>query len=243
MTSPVVIGACSTLGFHAVNAMLKNIFTSLPRYRALGSARQGVLLNTAVSLVHATINSCVILHTLVYRHEELTTDMVYGKVTCAGFLFPFTIGYFVYDSLDMLRPGFLAQDKTIFLHHGVVIAGGSVSAYWGYVQPFAFMASMAEINSVFLHARKILSMMGLKTSMLFHLNWVCLITTFLWTRLYIHAKAIIYAAALIGTHNFEAACGVLGGVAIYLHSIRLLRALLRKDLPALLAMLRGTWKR
>ena len=60
----------------------------------------------------------------------------------------------------------------------------------GLCQPFLLLAYAAELSSVFLHIRKIL-LIGKGPSLLRRLNRLCLVATFLLTRIVIPAKALV----------------------------------------------------
>ena len=115
--------------------------------------------NIYVSWLHAlTVSVWALLSMTMY--PELFHDPMHHINLFTYFNACWPTGYFMYDFLDMLLNGKLVSSWEVTLHH--IVVGGMF--YWDvhYREKIGFivMAMMIEFNSVFLHWRKLLQMVG-----------------------------------------------------------------------------------
>lgn len=118
--------------------------------------------NIATSLVHSTITA--IWSPLgFYLHPEMCSSMAYAFNHSTHVLISFSVGYFIYDFLDMFLYNQKNSQKNTYellLHHCCAIACFGVSSHTRTLLPFASLALVVEINSVFLHIRQLFILLG-----------------------------------------------------------------------------------
>ncbi|XP_050410628.1 TLC domain-containing protein 2 [Patella vulgata] len=114
--------------------------------------------NLVVSWVHALIVgvwdlSCFILY------PELTDDLLYHINYFTYCMVAVSTGYFMYDFLDMLMNNKLLKLWEVTLHHLAVTSIFYFNIYKQAYIAFNCVALLAEVNSFFLHSRKLLQML------------------------------------------------------------------------------------
>ena len=67
----------------------------------------------------------------------------------------FSIGYFLYDALDMILNHRKRSTYELLLHHGLVVLCYSVAVISKQFVAFVALSLIVEVNSVFLHARQL----------------------------------------------------------------------------------------
>lgn len=113
--------------------------------------------NLFVSWIHAII--CGIWDLLcLYKFPEMFQDLVSHHTVCSYAMVSFSTGYFIYDFIDIILNNKLTKMWEILAHHIAV-----ASIFWYnlvYCQCIAYnvVALLAEVNSIFLHSRKLLQM-------------------------------------------------------------------------------------
>ncbi|CAF0796604.1 unnamed protein product [Rotaria sp. Silwood1] len=60
-------------------------------------------------------------------------------------------GYFIFDSIDMLRKLPSRQTYEYLLHHIIIIGCFGISVYYGQFIGYCVLSLFLEINSIFLH--------------------------------------------------------------------------------------------
>ncbi|XP_034557282.1 TLC domain-containing protein 2 [Notolabrus celidotus] len=125
--------------------------------------------NTATSFVHSLITAIWGL-LCFFRHPEMAEDLIETFSVFSHALVSFSIGYFIYDFIDMGLNQKLNKNWELLFHHLVVINcfGLSVLSY-RYVG-FSVVALLVEVNSVFLHLRQMLRMANIATGTLYRVN-------------------------------------------------------------------------
>lgn len=113
--------------------------------------------NLFISWFHALIVGtwdilCLVLYT------ELLDDLVDYNNYFIYLMIPFSTGYFVYDSIDMILNNMLLKNWELTLHHISVISMFWYNFHARICIGYNVVALMAEINSFFLHTRKLLQM-------------------------------------------------------------------------------------
>lgn len=74
------------------------------------------------------------------------------------FFLNFLLGYFIYDSFDLLFSGRMLKNWELTLHHVIVITSFSYNLFNCYCIGYNALVLAAEVNSAFLHIRKLMQM-------------------------------------------------------------------------------------
>ena len=140
-------------------------------------------INIVISLTHSSLSSVSVL-ICFYMDPNLASDIInnfsYESYTAASF----SLGYFIHDFIHVIRHQKLKTAWEILLHHVVVIIcfGVAVTSYKyiGYV----IVALLCEINSIFLHIRQLMNMVGFSNQcILYRINSLVNITTYILFRI------------------------------------------------------------
>jgi len=85
-------------------------------------------------------------------------DPIYDSLPGYYFFFPISVGYFLYDFFALYIWHRLLPWNSVELiaHHAVCIIGGFISIQYKQCQPYLFIGLIAEVNTVFLHNRKLM---------------------------------------------------------------------------------------
>ncbi|XP_076453022.1 TLC domain-containing protein 2-like [Babylonia areolata] len=134
--------------------------------------------NLTISWLHALFSVSLSMASLVLQ-TELLWDLRHYKSNLILFLLTFSTGYFLYDFLDIIFNGMMFAMWEVQLHH--VAVGGMF--YYNLVNcdwlAFNIIALLVEVNSFFLHQRKLLQMLGTPyTCRLYRVTIFLNITTF-----------------------------------------------------------------
>lgn len=152
----------------------------------------GVFANHATSMVHVVTTTLAVLHML--RHEDglalLHADPLHNKFALNAFLYPFSFGYVVYDTIDLFRT-YRSKARSspphwMLIHHVALIAGGLFSCALGYsgalggeaglaaaagpsvaqcaAQPLIMLMYTNEFNSLFMLNRVLLRLLGCRAT-------------------------------------------------------------------------------
>lgn len=115
--------------------------------------------NLTISWIHALI--CVIWCTVsLIQYPQILSDLEFFKTHSIVLLVTVSTGYFLYDFLDIALSGKMLAMWEVQLHH---IAVGGMFYYNLYNETwiaFNTIALTVEVNSFFLHSRKLLQMLG-----------------------------------------------------------------------------------
>nr|CAD7266578.1 unnamed protein product [Timema shepardi] len=91
-----------------------------------------------------------------------------------------TVGYFVYDLMDMMINHRKRSSYELMVHHVVVIICFGLSVMTRYYLGYGLMALLVEVNSIFLHIRQLMLIQSLRKShILYRLNSLLTIGTFI----------------------------------------------------------------
>lgn len=128
---------------------------------AAGSTRkaQWKWRNVATSLVHSTITGLWAV-VAFYQDPSMCDDMIYAFTHSAHMLISFSIGYFIYDFFDMWLYHPKRSTYELLVHHACVISCFAIAASTRLYLPYASLALVVEINSVFLHIRQLFIIQG-----------------------------------------------------------------------------------
>ncbi|KAI8594129.1 TLC domain-containing protein [Geranomyces variabilis] len=163
---------CTVLGYQSLIAsflsfvvlrfaLLKPVLYRQRRV-ALDSTRRALLANHIASYLHALASSAAVIGLFV-NHPSLLSDMQGVRsgdaaVEAARRALAFSTGYFFADCFDMLVSGTYRTNLGIWGHHIAAIACYTSSLHTCLLYPYLVFTLVVEINSIFLHHRKILAL-------------------------------------------------------------------------------------
>ncbi|UJR22552.1 hypothetical protein I4U23_025601 [Adineta vaga] len=124
--------------------------------------------NTLLSFIHACICSTLLIIG-VLRAPEMFEDPLSHSNRFNYALLAFSIGYFCYDFIDCLQNS-TTSVFPILTHHIIVIIFFSHVLYYTRNIGYALYGLSLEINSVFLHARRLLRWYSLLSKSIYHRN-------------------------------------------------------------------------
>ena len=112
--------------------------------------------NILTSLTHAFIISVGCSLVLILDHNVWKAGHAFNLYTEGGkILCTISLGYFIFDFIEYAYRGAFKREIDIFFHHLVCIVALTYTVgsnlYFGYIM----IGLMVEVNSIFLHARKI----------------------------------------------------------------------------------------
>uniref|UniRef100_A0A8R1I141 TLC domain-containing protein n=1 Tax=Caenorhabditis japonica TaxID=281687 RepID=A0A8R1I141_CAEJA len=105
-----------------------------------------------VSFTHALVSALGCLFSLLTDINYVREPYDYHKQN-AEYVFLFSMGYFIYDLLDMYLHGELNSSKEYLVHHSLVITAFSIILFSGRLFGLAMIALLVEVQTVFLHLR------------------------------------------------------------------------------------------
>lgn len=123
--------------------------------------------NIFTSLVHSSITAIWAV-LCFFLHPQMAEDLIETHSVFSHALVSFSIGYFIYDFLDMSRKP--SQHWELLFHHTVVITCFGLSVVAHRYVGFAVVALLVELNSVFLHFRQLLRMANCAAGTLYRVN-------------------------------------------------------------------------
>ncbi|KAF0693677.1 Aste57867_15380 [Aphanomyces stellatus] len=141
--------------------------------------------NTAVSLVHSCLSSALSLAVLAVVPIH---DWVHSCTFMATLCLSLSTGYFIYDFYDMVVGDLHRRAVGILLHHIMVTICYVLSIYYRVGVPYLVVMLLLEINSICLHLRKLMAMVGFTlTDRVYVVVWQALWLTFYTTRMLLTA--------------------------------------------------------
>ncbi|KAJ1359171.1 hypothetical protein KIN20_017843 [Parelaphostrongylus tenuis] len=112
-----------------------------------------------VSFTHALLSSLGCIYSLLSDPNYFKDSYDY-KTDSAQYVFLFSMGYFIYDLLDMYIHGEAANSKEYLIHHSLVILVFSIILLTGKLFGFAMIGLLVEVQTVFLHLRTMVRLTG-----------------------------------------------------------------------------------
>lgn len=157
-------------------ATIRFLFTRLPI--PLSVQQTWRWYNVWVSWIHSLIitSGCVYC---VIHDPKLLQSLHHYDVTSAYTLVQLTVGYFIYDALDVGISLPLKQSSILLCHHVIVLICFSTVVITGSHVPIAIVCLLVEVNSVFLHARQLLRISRIQDGPIYTVNKYANIITFL----------------------------------------------------------------
>ncbi|KAE9039845.1 hypothetical protein PR001_g6069 [Phytophthora rubi] len=164
--------AASSLAFAVARMeIVPRASAKVKAFPALSPFSQLLFSNTAVSLLHSAVSSLLAISALFTSHS-LDGDFV-NTVTRGEFLATaVSTGYFAYDLFDYMLNGLYVKSPGIILHHVVVLICYISALVKTVGVPLLSLALVCELHSVFMHARKLLTMSNYSVRQSALLRWV-----------------------------------------------------------------------
>ncbi|XP_052800327.1 TLC domain-containing protein 2-like [Mya arenaria] len=129
--------------------------------------------NLVISWIHGLIAG--IWDILCFAlYPDFLDDLVHNIDYFTYLLVAFSTGYFVYDFLDLAVKGRLLSSWEVTVHHIAVISMFWYNFHCRMCIGYNILALMAEINSFWLHSRKLMQMMQYKFDNKFYMS-VCIV--------------------------------------------------------------------
>ncbi|XP_012732815.2 TLC domain-containing protein 2 [Fundulus heteroclitus] len=185
--------------------------------------------NISTSFVHSFITA-VWAVLCFFRHPQMAEDLIETHSVFSHALVSFSIGYFIYDFLDMVCNQKLSQSWELLFHHVVVITCFGLSVVSCRYVGFAVVALLVEVNSVFLHLRQILRMASMAASTLYRVNSIINLGTYVVFR--INTLAWMTRWLVLNRDNVPLVAYTLGSVGMAIMTVMniiLFCRLLRSD--------------
>nr|XP_054766658.1 TLC domain-containing protein fld-1-like [Lytechinus pictus] len=151
----LAISTSSALGFSLLNALLR---LSPPPMRHVVVSKRHKWRNEVGSLVHSVIVGLGSLYclTLSLLSEE-NVNSYFADIEIFGAL---SVGYTIYDTVDLLQNESIWKVLGLFIHH-IAVCGCFILCYQtGRFYHLCIFAMMVDCSSIFLHLRMLLIMHG-----------------------------------------------------------------------------------
>lgn len=111
--------------------------------------------NITNSLIHSVITGCGSC-LCFWQSPAIREDLVSKSTTPARLLIALSVGYFVYDFIDMALNDRKSKSYELMVHHMLVISCFMLSMSTYNYTGYTLMALLVEVNSVFLHVRQLM---------------------------------------------------------------------------------------
>ncbi|KJH40735.1 hypothetical protein DICVIV_13304 [Dictyocaulus viviparus] len=112
-----------------------------------------------VSCTHATFSSFLCLYSLLSNPDYFIDSYEY-ETDSAAYVFLFSMGYFIYDLMDMYLHNEMKNSKEYIIHHSLVIIAFSIILSTGKLFGFAMIGLLVEVQTMFLHLRTMVRLVG-----------------------------------------------------------------------------------
>jgi len=175
-------------GFVALGAGTFAIFNFLTRWLLPASADGSIAQrwkwrNVATSLLHSIVSGAWAPF-VFYEAPEMQDDLISTFTPSCHALVSFSIGYFLYDALDMVIYHRKRSTYELLLHHFMVITCLGIAVSTRQYVAYGGLSLMVEVNSVFLHTRQLFIITGEpKSSSRYRTNALLNVATFLFFRI------------------------------------------------------------
>ena len=177
----VWVSVASFCVFFTYSMILENLVT-MPKI-IIEKKSSAQFINIAIAWTHASTNAGWNLYSF-YTDPDVISDVINHSTTSTYLLCCYSVGYFVHDAVHCMRHEKFSKCWEIVLHHIVaIVCVGSAFLTHQYVN-FAAVAFLSEVNSVFLHIRLLLKMLGYpKDSGVYKINRIVNMLSFIIFRL------------------------------------------------------------
>ncbi|KAL8573358.1 TLC domain-containing protein 2 [Nucella lapillus] len=135
--------------------------------------------NISVSFLHACISGPMAVMCFL-KTPQMAEDLISTYSWFSYALISVSVGYFVYDMLDMIVCERTRQSWELVGHHVVIIVCFMVAVLKRLYVGYAVVGLVVELNSIFLHLRQLLQICSLSRSTSFYrLNSLINLATFI----------------------------------------------------------------
>jgi len=175
-------------GVVALGAGTFAIFNFLTRWLLPASANSSIAQrwkwrNVATSLLHSIVSGAWAPF-VFYQAPEMQDDLISTFTPSCHALVSFSIGYFIYDALDMVIYHRKRSTYELLVHHFMVITCLGIAVSTRQYVAYGGLSLMVEVNSVFLHTRQLFIITGEpKSSLRYRTNSLLNVATFLFFRI------------------------------------------------------------
>ncbi|CAB4038744.1 TLC domain-containing 2-like [Paramuricea clavata] len=177
MASWMYISLISMLFFKTINKMIVHLFPPPVQLRVQWR-KVWLWENLVTSLVHSIISATLSIYS-IYITPSMTRDMINTRNNLLYYTLAISIGYFVYDVID-LSVNDRQRSLCIIIHHMLVLSSFLLCVIGNKLLPFAIFALLVEVNSIFLHTRRLMRMSEFDPNgVAFKINRVLLVITFI----------------------------------------------------------------
>ncbi|CAL4071729.1 unnamed protein product [Meganyctiphanes norvegica] len=172
---PLVV-PCGFVFFLLSNRLLRSL---VPKSGRTNPQQAWKWTNTANSLLHSFITGIWAL-LCFYEEPKMAKDLINVYTTSSHVLVSFSVGYFIFDSVDMMLNHRKRSSYELMIHHTCVILCFGLAVVTKVYLGYAVVALLVEVNSVFLHLRQLLIIVGTKKNLShYRLNSLLNIGTFI----------------------------------------------------------------
>ena len=191
MTECLLVTGTSTILFSLVNSLTSKI---VPVSASKTNQQRWKWRNVTTSLVHSIVSAFwVVLSFLNAPH--MMDDLVNTFTASCHSLVCFSVGYFIYDSLDMLLYHRKRSTYELLVHHMLAILCFSTAILIEQCVAYVGLFLMVELNSVFLHTRQLFIITSFpKQSLAYIINAVLNIISFLLFRIFLLGWLVLWLA-------------------------------------------------
>ncbi|XP_068440491.1 TLC domain-containing protein 2 [Clinocottus analis] len=185
--------------------------------------------NYFTSFVHSSITAIWAVMCF-FLHPQMAEDLIETHSVFSHALVSLSIGYFIYDFLDMLVNQKLSQSWELLFHHVVVITCFGFSVLSCRYIGFGVVALLVEVNSVFLHIRQMMRLAGIAVGTLYRVNSIINLGTYVVFR--INTLAWMTRWLVLNRDNLSLVAYTLGSVGMAIMTVMniiLFCRLLRND--------------
>ncbi|CAH8447938.1 unnamed protein product [Schistosoma turkestanicum] len=118
------------------------------------------LRNYSISMIHAVISGLSSLICLL-SYPDLVNNIIESENIFAYHIIGFATGYFVHDIYHIICGGVKLKSLEILLHHIIVLTCFCVVTWCRVLVCYALFGLLMELNSIFLHARKVMMLLDI----------------------------------------------------------------------------------
>ncbi len=163
---------CSALCFEVINRIVAAV--AIPSKL---STEQWIYKNILVSWIHSLIVGTLDL-TVVLIYPDLRQDPVAFYNASTYSVVTLSVGYFLYDLIDQYRNGAVLSNWGVSVHHVMIIILFTHHLHTCTCVGLTCIALLPEVNSVFLHFRKLLQYwkVDFNSTIYRHNVWINMIT-------------------------------------------------------------------
>lgn len=111
-------------------------------------------------------------------------DLINNYSVSAQGVISLSVGYFIYDLIDMAVHD-AKRSSGLLIHHCLVVSCFGLSVCTNYYQGYSLVALLVEVNSIFLHFRQLMLLYGVdKSSVTYRVNGMLNLATFVIFRVF-----------------------------------------------------------